>query len=60
MDKNTILCYCKNISLEDIFRVIDNGASTTIEILDATGAGTSCGRCIDRIEDVIESIIEKK
>nr|WP_307776567.1 (2Fe-2S)-binding protein [uncultured Cetobacterium sp.] len=52
MDRDTIICYCKGIKLGTILDSINNEATLT-DVLDNTGAGSSCGRCVDRIEDII-------
>lgn len=57
MSENTMICYCKGVTLEKVLAAIDNGAKTVAEVIDITGAGSGCGRCVDRIEAVIE---EKK
>ena len=57
MSENTMICYCKGVTLGKVLAAIENGATTLVEVIDTTGAGTGCGRCIDRIESIIE---EKK
>lgn len=57
MSENTMICYCKGVTLGKVMAAIENGATTLTEVLDATGSGSGCGRCIDRIESIIE---EKK
>lgn len=57
MSENTMICYCKGVTLGKVLAAIENGATTLVEVIDTTGAGTGCGRCLDRIEAIIE---EKK
>lgn len=57
MSENTTICYCKGVTLGKVLAAIENGASTLVEVIDTTGAGSGCGRCLDRIEAIIE---EKK
>ena len=43
MDKNKKICYCFNVSVDDIERAIENGADTFQEVQDATNCGKGCG-----------------
>lgn len=54
MSENTMICYCKNVTLGGVLAAIENGATSLSEVIDATGAGSGCGRCVDRIEAIIE------
>ena len=53
MSENTMLCYCKGVTLGKVLAAIENGATTLVEVIDTTGAGSGCGRCLDRIEAII-------
>ncbi|MBC2851961.1 (2Fe-2S)-binding protein [Cetobacterium sp. 8H] len=53
MSENTILCYCKGVTLGKVLTAIEEGATTLVEVLDATGSGSACGRCVDRIEAIV-------
>ncbi|MGL4628808.1 (2Fe-2S)-binding protein [Cetobacterium sp.] len=53
MSENTMVCYCKGVTLGTIVKAIENGATTLVEVLDTTGAGSACGRCVDRIEAIV-------
>ena len=57
MSENTMICYCKGVTLGKVLAAIENRATTLVEVIDTTGAGSGCGRCLDRIEAIIE---EKK
>ena len=50
-------CKCKNVSVEEVERAVKNGADTVEKVMEATGAGSGCGRCK---AGVIPSIIENK
>lgn len=57
LDKLTKVCLCKQINRAKIKKLIRGGATTFLEIHEATGAGTGacCGvRCIPKIEQLIE------
>lgn len=50
-------CKCKNISIEEVVNTVKNGADTVEKVMEATGAGTACGRCK---AGLIPNIIEMK
>lgn len=52
-----MICLCKGITDEVIVEAIENGADTFEKVMEATGAGSGCGRCK---AGVIPSIIENK
>ncbi|WP_297599236.1 (2Fe-2S)-binding protein [uncultured Cetobacterium sp.] len=54
MSENTMLCYCKGVTLGKVLAAIENGATTLEEVLDTTGAGSACGRCVERIEVIVK------
>lgn len=58
MNRDTVICYCKGVTLGNILDSIENGATNHIEVIDATGAASGCGRCVDRIESIVQQ--EKK
>ncbi len=50
-----IICQCMNITDVDIRKAVHEKGITNIEdMMETTGAGTVCGTCIPRIEDIIE------
>ena len=50
-------CKCKNVSIEEVVNAVKNGADTIEKVMEATGAGTACGRCK---AGLIANIIETK
>jgi bacterioferritin-associated ferredoxin len=48
------VCICHAVTEDDVEVAIDRGAHTIAEIGGMTSAGTNCGSCHDRIEDLIE------
>ena len=46
-------CICQAVTCDQIDAALDDGADTVEAVGDATGAGTGCGTCHDRIEDMI-------
>lgn len=49
-----IICTCLNVSKEDIIKAIKDGADTLEKVQEATQAGTICGGCIPKIEQLLE------
>lgn len=41
---STIVCYCSNVTEQEIVDAVNNGAKSLSDIMDATGACT-VGRC---------------
>lgn len=67
-DKNSPICYCKQVKEEDVIKAIENGASTFEEVKQVTGigGGGQCkitnpgGRCCSRnYRPFIESELKK-
>jgi len=50
-----IICYCMNVTNNQIIDCINSGISAVEGVSDRTGAGTMCTRCIFRIEKLISS-----
>jgi bacterioferritin-associated ferredoxin len=47
-------CICAAVDEGEIFAAVDAGADTISAVSQVTRAGTGCGSCHDRIEDLIE------
>ncbi|MGL5356240.1 MAG: (2Fe-2S)-binding protein [Cetobacterium sp.] len=56
MSENTTVCFCKGVTMGTILAAIENGATTLVQVLDTTGAGSACGRCVDRIEAIVNEV----
>lgn len=52
------VCICFDVTEEDIRKAIRNGANTVEAVGEATQAGTGCGGCVPRIQEIIDE--EKK
>lgn len=48
------VCMCFGITEEAIRNAIKNGAKTVEAVGEATQAGTGCGGCVDRIQEIID------
>ena len=56
-DRNELICICMDIRRGEIEDAIKNKNLTTVEgVQDTTEAGTSCGGCINEIEDILKEI----
>lgn len=60
MSENRVICICQDIDYDTIVKAIENGAETVDDIMEATGAGTICGACIDEIEEVLQEVKDNK
>ena len=56
-DKNEPICLCNNVTFRQIEDCVDAGAMSYEEILERTGAGSVCGGCIERIEEILNNIV---
>ncbi len=46
MKREKTACHCHNVSYGKIIDAVQNGASTYVQVQEATGAGTGCGKCL--------------
>lgn len=54
---NEIICHCFEVSREEIEQAIkEKGLKTVEEVGEATNAGTGCGGCQDRIQEILDEI----
>ena len=60
MDKNIKICYCFNVSVDDIERAIENGADTFQEVQDATNCGKGCGSCLAEAKALVDELLKKR
>lgn len=51
---NRLVCICNMISEKEIVNELKKGALDVSDIQYATRAGTSCGKCITTIDQIIE------
>ena len=56
-DRNELICICMDIRRGEIEDAIKAKNLTTVEgVQDTTEAGTSCGGCVNEIEDILKEI----
>lgn len=51
--KLRLVCLCNMVTEAEIIGFIKKGAKTTEDIQKITGAGTSCGRCLPEIDELV-------
>lgn len=49
-----LVCICNMVSQREIIHILKKGAKETADIQRITSAGTSCGRCLMTIDQIIE------
>ena len=54
MDLNETVCFCGDVNVGKIKEAVEAGAHTVEAVGEATGAGTHCGGCQDKIAELIE------
>jgi bacterioferritin-associated ferredoxin len=52
--RTLFVCICRAVTEDRVHAAIDQGATTTEAVAEATRAGTGCGGCRDYIEDMID------
>ncbi len=59
MDKDKNICYCFNVSVEDIERAIENGATSFDEVQAVTNCGKGCGSCLSKAKATVDELLKK-
>ena len=54
MDLNETVCFCGKVTVGDIKAAVESGKTTLEAVQEATGAGTHCGRCKDKVAELVE------
>lgn len=52
---NRLICICNFVDEKEIKLLLNKGATGTKEIQHLTRAGTSCGRCLPLIDELVTS-----
>ena len=60
MNNDKKVCYCRNVTMGDIVKAIEEGATTFAEVQSATRVGQGCGKCISRAENIVNEIVDSK
>lgn len=57
---NRLICICNFVDEKEIKSLLKRGAKSTKDIQNLTRAGTSCGRCLPLIDELIVQNPKKK
>lgn len=61
MNKDEKVCFCRNVTVGDIQKAINEGAKSLDEVQKTTKAGAGCGKCSSNVEKVtLELLNENK
>lgn len=55
-----LVCLCNFVDEKEICSFLKSGVVTTADIQALTGAGTSCGRCLPLIDELVLRHAKKK
>lgn len=55
-----LVCICNFIEEKEISTLLKKGANSTSDIQHLSRAGTSCGRCLPVIDELVESFKNEK
>lgn len=59
MERDEIICNCMSVTYGEIVDAIAAGAKTLDSLQEATQAGTGCGGCVPRLEDILAEELAK-
>lgn len=51
------VCICNAVTEDDILRAVDAGARCVRSACEATEAGSNCGSCLERVENLVEGAL---
>lgn len=57
---NRLVCICNFVDEKEIIKRINQGADSTKDIQLLTRAGTSCGKCLPVIDEIVSSCKNQK
>ncbi len=55
-----LVCICSLVEEREILSLLEKGAGSTREIQQLSGAGTTCGRCLPEIDEMVASWKKEK
>lgn len=53
-----IICFCEDVTVQDILAAIQEGATTVDDLTKMTRAGLACGTCIEDLEQILDEELE--
>jgi bacterioferritin-associated ferredoxin len=57
---NRLICFCNLVDEKEIVTLLNKGAVSTKDIQNLTRAGTSCGRCLPLIDEIVTAHLKEK
>lgn len=57
---NRLVCLCNLVDENEIISLLKKGAASTSDIQQLTRAGTSCGKCLPVIDDLVTQFQNKR
>jgi nitrite reductase (NADH) large subunit len=57
---NRLVCLCNLVDENEIISLLKRGATSTSDIQQITRAGTSCGKCLPVIDDLVREFQNKR
>jgi len=57
---NRLVCLCNLVDENEIISLLKKGATSTSDIQQLTRAGTSCGKCLPLIDDLVAQFQNKR
>lgn len=55
-----LVCMCNLVEEKEMISYLKKGAESTKDIQEITGAGTTCGRCLPEIDQIVDSFKKGK
>ncbi len=59
MNRDLLVCACKQVKLGTIIDTVKDGASTVEEVATKTGASTVCGGCKGKLTAICENLFKE-
>lgn len=57
MDNNDVICTCLDLTIGDIKKAIEDGATTFEEVQEMTNVGNICGVCVGEVREIVEHLL---
>ena len=57
---NKLVCLCNLVDEKEIISFLKKGANSTSDIQRLTRAGTSCGKCLPQIDEIVNNFKQEK
>lgn len=60
MDMDKLVCRCMKVSNGDIYKAVQEGATTFEEVQEKTKVSRGCRRCSDDVKRLIEEFVKEQ